>query len=325
VISEHRNLIAATALALTILGFFSGLKYAEWESQRNIAENKTKNVRMPEQIVEDMLSKEKVLETEDGYFSTTTKPVQNNETKNNLPVNAISAEAYIVGNLRTGKIIMEKNPDRVLPVASMSKLVTALVATRIYSSSTQILVTRDVTAVPPDVSGIKEGEKYTLHELLHPLLMSSSNIAGEAIASSSDRTEFLGLMSEYAWEIGMPSSYIADPTGLSENNSATARGFFGLARYILREEPEIMKITTIPSIKLASTTGHGEKNIPNIHPFVNDKLFLGGKTGRTNAAMDTMLTVLDIKGEPIGIVVLRSRDRMRDTSWLVEELTQTSF
>lgn len=323
----HRRIIISFVIALTIVGFFSGLKIAEQQEQERL---RLIEVNRHNSLVQDQ--EETIVQSDINKFTSTSNSFATNTPKK-IParskslegVEGVSAEAYLVGDLVTGKILMQKDIDRVLPFASMSKLITALIAKRIYSATTTTTITKEMTDVPPDSSFLRAGETFTTEELLLALLMNSSNVAGEAIASTTDRNLFLSLMAEYSWEIGMPKSFLADPTGLSEKNSGTARGFFGLAQYLFREEPTILGITTIATTSFATTTEHGHHEITNIHPFVGDKLFLGGKTGHTNVAKDTMLTILNIDKHPIAIIVLRSDDRKYDTNLLIEELTQTNF
>ena len=177
--------------------------------------------------------------------------------------------------------------------------------------------------MPCYISGIREGETYAAGELLYPLLMTSSNIAAEAFttsASSSDRAGFMSLMNGYSWEIGMPHAFFADPSGLDSKNAGTARGFLAMAQYLYKSRPDILAVTRTATTTFATTTDHGAHVLVNIHPFASDPRFLGGKTGHTNAALYTMLTILKIQNQPIAFIVLRSQDRTKDTALLVDRL-----
>ncbi len=230
----------------------------------------------------------------------------------------IGADSYLVGDVQTGKIYLEKNASAVLPFASMSKLVTAIIATKLYSATDTILITPADTEVPSDDTGLHAGESFTVNELLYPMLLASSNIAAEALASHVDRIKFLEAMSSFAWGIGMSRSYFADPTGLSEHNAGTAEGFFALARYLYSERRDLLAITMTAHDVIASTTTHAAHDLKSIHPFVNDPRFLGGKTGHTEYALDTMLTIMNIDDHPIAIIVLHSPYRREeDTKILI--------
>jgi D-alanyl-D-alanine endopeptidase (penicillin-binding protein 7) len=146
-------------------------------------------------------------------------------------------------------------------------------------------------------------------------------VAAEALASSSiDRIEFLEAMSSYAWEIGMPKSFFADPSGVSPQNAASARDLFALAQYLTEHRPDILALTRVPSVTIATTTEHGSHAIVSTHPFVRDPRFIGGKTGRTPEAGETMMTIMNIQNKPIVIIILGSRygARENDTRLLLD-------
>jgi D-alanyl-D-alanine carboxypeptidase len=237
------------------------------------------------------------------------------------PADEITAKAYIVGNVLTGRVYLSSNEATVMPVASMSKLITTIAATDMMSPTTTITITPAETNVPPDGSNLTAGETFTLKELLYPLLLDSSNIAAEAIASSSDRNGFLVLMSSYAWEVGMPTAYFADPSGINPHNHASADDMFALAKYLYVYRPDILAITRIAHEGVATTTEHGSHVFDSIHPFVNDPRMIGGKTGRTPEAGETMMTILRMGTQPIAFIIMGSDygRREADTDLLIQK------
>ncbi len=231
----------------------------------------------------------------------------------------ITAKAYLVGNLITGKVYVSDDASKPMPVASMSKLITAIAAVDMITSTSSIEVTKEEAMAPPDDSHLVAGERLSFDELMRAMLLSSSNVAAEAIASSSDRAAFKKAMSGYAWEIGMSHSYFADPSGVSPQNTASASDIFVLAQYLLKQHSDILAITRLPQVSMATTSDHGSHILMNIHPFVSDKRFIGGKTGRTPEAGETMLTILEIDEQPIAFIVLGSAygTRAWDTKLLI--------
>lgn len=231
----------------------------------------------------------------------------------------ITAKAYLVGNVQTGQIYLSKNPNAILPVASMSKLITAIESIDRYSTAGKVLITKDESS-STDPFIPKIGEVFTVNELLYPLLLNSSNIAAEILASSSSRSQFMSIMSSYAWEIGMPATYFFDPSGISPQNISSANDFFALARYLYKLRPDILSITKIADTSISTTTEHGSYYFKSTHPFVTDPSFLGGKTGRTIEARETMLSLFSINGQPIAIIVLASENRQKDTLYLKNQI-----
>jgi serine-type D-Ala-D-Ala endopeptidase (penicillin-binding protein 7) len=236
----------------------------------------------------------------------------------------VTSRAYIVADLESGKVYLEKNSRAVLPVASMSKLITAFVATELIDEDEPITISDENAALPPDSSGLRAGETLPMKTILYPLLLSSSNVAAEALASAVDRNDFLESMSSYAWEVGMPSSYFADASGLSPQNAASARDMFALAKYLHSSRQDILRITRVPTSGVGTTSEHGSHIFASTHPFVIDPRFLGGKTGRTPEAGETMITLMKINNRPLALIVLGSQYGYReaDTRTLIEKVMQ---
>lgn len=320
---RHKVLFGCFLFSLALVGISAGLRVAQIESEyaSKTSEGATyeyddDGVEIDGSFFSDLFGKNE---------KKTGTSAQTNETPTVKPklADQVKAQAYVVGDIDTGEILLSKNGLTVYPFASMSKLITALVANDIYSGTTTITISEDNTKVPIDSSLIQAGETFTVNELLHAMLMNSSNIAAEALGSTTDdRMAFLDLMSGYSWEIGMNDSYFADPTGLSERNAGTAKGFFAMAQYLYKNRPEILAITRMPKMSLATTTDHGSHEIMSTHPYVNDPRFLGGKTGRTEAAQETMLTIMKLGSRNIAFIILRSPyTRAADTELLIGRIS----
>lgn len=258
--------------------------------------------------------------TDKGFYATENAPGAKASPKPTGPV--ITAKAYLVGNVATGQVYFEKNSAAALPVASMSKLITAVAAVDTMEVTMPVGITEEefaVTAVASDTAQLAAGERFTIAQLLYPLLLNSSNVAAEAIASTSDRMKFLDLMSNYAWEVGMPSTFFADPSGLNPRNISSARDFFNLAKYLYKSKPDILALTRTARASTATTSDHNAHEFVSIHPFIADPSFLGGKTGHTAAARDTMLSIFKLRGVPVAVIVLASEDRKADTKLLLDK------
>jgi D-alanyl-D-alanine endopeptidase (penicillin-binding protein 7) len=321
--STRRNM-AVLCACCALLGIFAGIRLRQEENQAS--DRTTANTVAGEEPRQTPLS------VDSSFYATgTTSPGQN--TSAGLPKKAstiaaqsqtpvVTAEGYLVGNVATGKIYLSKNPAKVLPVASVSKLLTAIDVTDSYAPTTTIAITPAEADVPADGSQLEAVERFTVSELLYPLLLDSSNVAAEALASSTDRSAFMANMRGYGWEIGMTSSYFEDPSGLSSRNAASADDIFALARYLYTSRPDILALTRVRAMDVATTTDHGAHHFESIHPFSGDASFIGGKTGHTTAAGDTMLTILTIEGQPVAIIVLRSdtSDRALDTTLLRDQV-----
>ncbi len=246
---------------------------------------------------------------------------ENNTVEQVKPL--VSAEEYLVGNIETGEIYIAKNTKKIFPIASISKLITALLVNNVLKPDQEITITNKMLEPYSDAGHLSPGEVYSPMELLYPLLLESSNDAAEAIAESYGYDDFIYEMNSIVYEIGMENTSFSDPSGLSYMNKSNAEDLFVLAKYIFNYDKPILNITKKVDM-ITSTTGHGEQVYKNINPFSLESNFIGGKTGRTNEAKESMLSLFNYKNGDksynIAIIVLRSEfnERENDTKALLK-------
>lgn len=231
----------------------------------------------------------------------------------------IRASAAFVWDVNAQRVLYEKDPDARLPIASLTKLMTALVAHKIIDGNAGIEI--DARAVSQDGdSGLKTGETFTLRTLADLTLVSSSNDGAFAIASAAgallDEEEptrtFVEAMNVEAEELGMTQTYFRNPTGLDVSTSepgaeSSARDIAFLMEYILTESPELLEATTqsasvfyneAGAYHMAENTNYALSDIPGI---------IGSKTGYTTLAGGALVVAFDASlNRPIIIVVLGS-------------------
>lgn len=245
-----------------------------------------------------------------------------------VPRPYITAESYLVANLETGEKYIDVNSGRVFPIASVSKLYTALVVHHLFDLKGEIEITQPMLDAYGDAGELKLGEKFTAEELLSALLLVSSNDAAEGFAYSYGYQNFMDEMNGFAKEIGMHNTYFRDSSGLSSGNVSTANDLLVLSQYLHSSEEDILATSRTPQATLASTTNHLSHVFTNINPFAYNPEFIGGKTGRTTAAKEAMVSLFNKKvGDkeyPIVIIVLRSEfgERELDTQKLLRMFTE---
>src|SRR3989344_891829 len=127
----------------------------------------------------------------------------------------VGALAYLVGDLNTGEVILAKNQEEKLPIASVSKLMTALVAKEIGSVDETAQVSKQALATEGVNGGFRAGEKIKIPDLIYPLLLESSNDAAEVIAEHFGREIFIKKMNQRAENLKMSQTSYEDPSGLS--------------------------------------------------------------------------------------------------------------
>ena len=245
-------------------------------------------------------------------------------TKKKATPPKVSATAYLVGDLETGKIILEKNQNDIYPIASVSKLFTATISTESQESNKIAQVTQKALNTYGENGGFYLGEKIKLSDLTYPLLLESSNDAAEIIAESFTRDNFIQKMNDKVHELKLTSTSFADPSGLSEKNKSTASELFQFGRYLYTNHQDLLQLTTLKSFNNKKHTWF------NNSQFLDLDGYLGGKRGYTDEARQTALSIFSIplggeNNRKIGIALLQSPDRLKDVQNIVSYLRKNVF
>jgi len=236
-----------------------------------------------------------------------------------LPAGAdgrVTAGAYLVEDLDTGLITATYNADKILPIASISKLVTAEVARRLIPDETRITITQTPLNTYGDTARLRVGETFTAHDLLYPLFMVSSNDVAEVYADYYGRAKFIKAMNQFTQSIGAYRTYFADPSGLSPENVSSASDLALILNWIRKNDPEMLAIT---QVKAKTVRNHIWVN-PTA--FLNWSNYLGGKNGYTDEADRTAATLFSL-GTPkntYAVIVLGSDSRNPDVVQLLAKV-----
>lgn len=255
-------------------------------------------------------------------------------TQNAFDNTTLAAKSAIVWDVKEQRILFNKNGDDQLPLASVAKLMTALVAYELLNSTDTVKISAEAIRTNGD-SGLMDGEKFSLQNLTDFTLISSSNdgatalsgAAGSATGIQDDPQKvFIQAMNLRAEELGLTQTYFKNATGL--DLSTTEGGAYGSARdmaflmeYIIEHYPTVLALTKIDETTVDNS--NGEYHIAkNTNPVVND---IGGliasKTGYTELAGGNLVVAFDVGlNHPVVISVLGSTQsgRFDDVLNLVE-------
>ncbi len=240
-------------------------------------------------------------------------------SKYSLPPPVISARSFLVGDLDTGEIILAKNEKARYPLASVTKLMTAYLTEALNKNDDTVTLSKTALEVEEPNGGLRLGEKMKMETLLYPLLLESSNAAAEALSESFGRGLFLGKMNQLAQELGLEQTYFKDPSGLSKENQSSVSDMFRLAGFIYKKAEDLFKISTL---KKYSADGHSWRNNSQ---FLKDEGYLGGKSGYTDPALETVTALYHLeltKGgyRNIAIALLQSSNRYADVEAILNYL-----
>lgn len=236
----------------------------------------------------------------------------------------VTAKAFLVGDLNTGEIIISKNENQKFPIASTSKLMTALVTKEISTPNEVTQVSKRALATPGTNGELRLGETIKTTDLLYPLLLESSNDAAEVLAEQFGRDNFISKMNQEASALQMTSTSYEDPSGLTPYNQSTVSDMFKLAGYIFKDQPGLFEITTKRSYSIKNHSWS------NISQFLTKPGYLGGKSGYTDAARQTVVSLFNLPlGEsgnrPIAITLLQSQDRRKDVLTILNYLKKNVY
>lgn len=223
---------------------------------------------------------------------------------------SVSAQSAILVDANSGRVLYAKNADEERPIASTTKLMTALVAVESTPDlETVVTIKQEWTGIAGSSMYLKAGETLTLGELLYGLMLSSGNDAAMAVAGScaGDVDTFISWMNQRAKDLGMNHTCFSNPNGLQdEGNYSTARDMTKLARAILQHN-ELRKIMSTKTIHVA-----GRSLVNHNKLLWRYEGCIGMKTGYTDKAGRTLVSCAERDGQSLVAVTLFDRDDWKD-------------
>ncbi|WP_139904296.1 D-alanyl-D-alanine carboxypeptidase family protein [Clostridium thermarum] len=236
----------------------------------------------------------------------------------------IEARNAIAIDAKTNRVLYEKNAHILTPMASTTKIVTALVALKYGDLNKKVTISAKAANIRGSVVGYKKGEEISLRELIYGLMLRSGNDAAIAIAEgiSGSVEQFVQLMNEYATEIGLVDTHFESPHGLDSSMHYTTAYDLALATAKAKEIKEFNEIVSVKDVDAAAKGfSRGYHNINKILwqiPEAN-----GVKTGYTGQAGKCLVTSVNKGGSDIIIVVINCPQRWRETKKINEFISKT--
>lgn len=204
------------------------------------------------------------------------------------------------------------------PLASLTKLMTAVVALEGLDWNGVVKISSVAVAAEGPAGNLEVDEEYTVLDLVKAILVVSSNDAAQAIAEFYGPEDFVAAMNKKSAALEMQETGFVDATGLSFLNQGNIEDLSKLAKYIYNQHPEILEITRQKSVKIVDLSKNKETGLLNINNFAfNDHQdFLGGKTGFTDQAGGNLLSIFNHDGKKVLVIVLGTEDRFGETEKL---------
>ncbi|PJE51587.1 MAG: hypothetical protein COV29_00300 [Candidatus Yanofskybacteria bacterium CG10_big_fil_rev_8_21_14_0_10_36_16] len=238
----------------------------------------------------------------------------------NIPLPEINAKAAALYDINTGKFLFQKNIGQHLPIASITKIMTAIIVLEHLNLDETTTIKAEDTNVDGNGADLYKGEEISAENLFKMLLIKSSNDSALALADMLNKKsiDFVLEMNKKALDLGMIDTRFLDPAGLNDEGFSTVSDLIKLVKYSERYDT-IWKTTLTESAEVKSTDGL------IIHPLTNTNKLLakieniiGGKTGFTDGAGESMLLLVRHSGNTLLSIVLGSNDRFGETEKLIE-------
>lgn len=234
--------------------------------------------------------------------------------ENAVGISGVSAESALLLDANSGCVLYSKNEGARLPMASTTKIMTAIVAIESGDIDRVVKVSEKAVGVEGSSVGLKAGEELTLRDLLYAMLLESANDAAAAIACeiSGDIPAFAGLMNAKAKQLGLENTHFENPHGLDgESHYTTASDLARLAAYCM-ENPQFAGIVSTRKATISNADS-------NVRWLVNHNKLLrmydpavGVKTGFTKKSGRCLVSAAERDGMKLIAVTLNAPDDWND-------------
>ena len=235
----------------------------------------------------------------------------------------VTAEAVAVIDLDRNEIILEKNADKEMILASLTKMMSAYtVIDNVDDLSQKVRITDDdlYALWGFTQAGIESGQRLTYMDLLYAMMLYSGADASQALANhvGGNNAGFVKMMNDEAQRLGMRHSHFADSFGRDDNNVSTARELAFFLKIAL-ENDTYRKIFTTTTKRLS--TGLEVTNyVRSIATFYgyDDKILIGNKPGYTEVAGLLLASYVKVNGHEYGIIVCKSKENKDLTTHIID-------
>jgi len=226
---------------------------------------------------------------------------------------SITGETGVLIDVKTGNVLFDKNAHVRMEPASITKIMTAILALEKGNLSDTVVTGKEPTLTYGTRIYLEEGEKLTLEQLLYAMLLNSANDAAIAVAEhiGGDVPTFVQMMNDKAKEIGAKDTTFVNPNGLpDEGHLTTAYDIALIARYALVHFPEFRRIVSTKSANIPWQGKEWDRSLLNINKMLWDYEGADGvKSGYTSSAGQTVVASATRDGWQLIAVVLKSQGK----------------
>ncbi len=234
------------------------------------------------------------------------------EIRSGAPEAYINTREYILVDLESGEILNQKDPTKRVPIASTTKIMSAIVALENYSLNEVVTIPAPATTQAGADANLRVGEKISVLELLYCMLIKSGNDSAYALASYMDKSEkrdidtFVKKMNQKAEELGMEDTNYLDPAGLDASGYSSANDLAIITRYALKNSTfrKIVATTDYVATNIDKTIYHVLKNSNRLVDEYQYPGAIGVKTGFMPEASHCLVGAAERNGHGLIVVIL---------------------
>ena len=222
-------------------------------------------------------------------------------------------------NIEAGQTttLFSLDADKKLPVASLTKLMTALVALQNYEVTDPIIISAEAMAIEGEQGSLKLGETLPVKSLLRIMLIESSNRAAYALAEHMGVDPFIIAMNEMAQSLGFENTHFVDSSGLSADSYSTAADIAMLTQHLFEHQPLFGEMVSLPTYDLyVNDVLH--HTLINTNQLLGQQQIVGGKTGYTDIAKGCLMAIQKTATGYNVHVVLGAEDRFGEVEKLIK-------
>ncbi|CAN5197434.1 hypothetical protein BH11PAT4_BH11PAT4_7330 [soil metagenome] len=242
----------------------------------------------------------------------------------------INARRYVLYHVESGKVLLEKDADLAVPIASTTKLMTAFLVSEIGTLQEKVTVSKEVAGITGSLMGLRSGEVITTEALLYGMMLNSGNDAAHALAEHYGKQllgnpdalfqqaidRFVAEMNTYAGKLNLNKTVYKDPAGLNDDGRSSALDLAKLTTAVNQREL-LRKITTTAQITVTGNLARDKHDLRNSNRLVADYFYDGvisGKTGYTEGAGHCLVTSVTRNGTTLVGVVLSTYQESKEAS-----------
>ncbi len=238
------------------------------------------------------------------------------------------ARSYALIDLDNGEVIREKGLSESVPIASLTKIMTAVVALDLADPDEHFTVTKHAADQIPTKIGVVPGEKLTLSELLHATMLTSGNDAAQVISDGIDEkykeAVFIRAMNRKASFLGLKDTHFTNPQGFDNaDHYSSAEDLTILTKYALTHYPFFREVVKKDYVFLPENVSHKQFDLYNwngligVYPNVS-----GVKIGNTGKAGRTTIVVSERGGKTLLAVILGAPGILERDAWAASLLDE---